>query len=135
MGIYQEFRLTGVGVANVLVEFLRKNAGPALDSGHPLRVTVTSESRRRNGEQNRRLWGFVYRCVSEQVQVSGRRFSPDVWHEYFARLYGQHEDITLPDGEVIVRRKSTADMTVAEFSQYMESVCAHAATEYGVVFE
>ena len=66
-GVYREFVLTGRGAGSVLTEFLRKHAGPELNAGRPLRVIVTSEAKRRNAEQNRRLWGFVYRCIADQA--------------------------------------------------------------------
>jgi hypothetical protein len=49
-------------------------------------------------------------------------------------LAREHDEVTLPDGEVILKRKSTADMSVRAFAEYMERVTAYAATELGVVF-
>lgn len=133
-GVYREFVLNGRGAGNLLTEFLRQHAGPELNAGRPLRVIVTSEAKRRNAEQNRRLWGFVYRCIADQAMVNGRHFGADVWHEHFARMFAEHDEVTLPDGEVILKRKSTADMSVRAFAEYMERVTAYAATELGVVF-
>jgi hypothetical protein len=40
----------------------------------------------------------------------------------------------LPGGEVITRRMSTTEMSVGTFTEYMQNVEAHAATELGVQF-
>jgi hypothetical protein len=58
-----------------------------------------------------------------------------VWHEFFARKFGVCEDVTLPDGEVVSRRRSTTDMSVSEFTTYMNEVESYAVQSLGVVFE
>jgi hypothetical protein len=125
--LYREFTLRNGGVWQALVALVKANAPSFAEKGEPLRVIITSEEKKRNAEQNKFLWGVVYRDIAEQAWVEGRQFDKDTWHEYFARKFGVCEDVTLPDGEVIVRRKSTAQMSVGEFSQYMTQVQAHAA--------
>lgn len=132
--LYREFTLRNGGVWQALVALVKANAPSFAEKGEPLRVIITSEEKKRNAEQNKFLWGVVYRDIAEQAWVEGRQFDKDTWHEYFARKFGVCEDITLPDGEVIVRRKSTAQMSVGEFSQYMTQVQAHAAGTLGVEF-
>lgn len=66
---------------------------------------------------------------------AGKRFDKDVWHEHFARMFGVCDEMTLPDGEIILRRKSTTQMTIGEFSDYLQQVQAHAASELSVVFD
>jgi hypothetical protein len=73
--------------------------------------------------------------ISEQSFVNGQQFDKDVWHEYLARKFGVLEEVTLPDGEIITRRKSTTQMSVSEFGEYMENVESYAAMNLGVVFE
>jgi hypothetical protein len=133
--LYREFRVIGPSVWQALVAFVRSNAKAQADKGQPLRIIVTAEERKRNSEQNRFYWGAVITPIMDQAWVNGRQFDKDIWHEYFARLYGVCEDVTLPDGEIVTRRKSTSDMTVAEFSEYLERVQAHAAGELGVCFQ
>ena len=38
----------------------------------------------------------------------------------------------LPDGEIIQRRKSTTELTVAEFAEYTEKCRAYAAVDLGI---
>ena len=41
----------------------------------------------------------------------------------------------MPYGEIVLRRKSTTELTVFEFSDYLQRVQAEAANTLGVVFE
>lgn len=132
--LYREFTLRNGGIWSALVAFVKANAPAFAEKGEPLRVIVTSEERKRNAEQNRFYWGVVLRDIAEQAWVEGRQFDKDTWHEYFARKFGVCEDVTLPDGEIIVRRKSTTAMSVHEFSEYTTKVQAHAAGHFGVEF-
>jgi hypothetical protein len=133
--LYREFTLRNGGIWSTLVAFVKANAPAFAEKGEPLRIIVTSEEKKRNAEQNRFYWGVVLRDISEQAWIEGRQFDKDTWHEFFARKFGVCEDVTLPDGEVIVRRKSTTQMSVHEFSEYMNQVQAHAASALGVEFE
>lgn len=133
--IYREFIIRSPESAKAAFALVKANAQAAIDSGSPLRIIITAEEKRRNNDQNRYLWGVVYKTISEQAYVNNRLFSSDVWHETLARKFWICEDVTLPDGEVIVRRKSTSLMSVGDFSLYIEQVRAYAATELGVVFE
>lgn len=132
--LYREFVLRGPTIWQGLVSFVRANAKACNDRGTPLRVIVTEEEERRRLQQNRFYWGAVITRIAEQAWVDGQQFSKDAWHEYYGRLFGVCEDVTLPDGEVVTRRLSTADMTVGDFSEYCERVQAHAAAEFGVEF-
>jgi len=133
--MYREFTLTSNGVWNALKELVKANAAAFASKGEPLRVIVTSEERKRNSRANRFYWGAVLRNIAEQAWVNGQQFSAEVWHEHYARKFGVCEDVTLPSGEVIVRRKSTTDMSEKEFSEYTTRVQADAASNLGVEFE
>ncbi|KVV22326.1 recombinase [Burkholderia multivorans] len=133
--LYREFTLKNGGVWSALVAFVRANAPTFASKGEPLRVIVTAEERQRNQQQNRFYWGAVLKQISEQAWVEGRQFDKDAWHEYFARKYGVCDELVLPDGEIITRRKSTTQMSVGEFSTYLNQIQAYAAGELGVEFE
>src|ERR1700741_3681410 len=108
--LYREFTLKNGGVWNAVVAFIKANARTFPDKGEPLRIIVTAEERQRNAAQNRFYWGAVLKQIAEQAWVDGRQFDKDTWHEYLARCYGVCEEMTLPDGEIITRRKSTTTM-------------------------
>jgi hypothetical protein len=132
--IYKEYVLTGKSVWHSLRELVRANAVAMNERGTPLRIIVTSSDRKRSSEQNAFYWSAVLRDIADQAWVIGQQFTADVWHEHYARMFGVCEDVTLPTGEVIVRRKSTTDMKVSEFSEYLSQVQADAAQNHGVRF-
>lgn len=133
--VYREFVLRSPGIWSAVLAFVKANASALIEKGTPLRVIFTTDERTRNNEQNKRLWGYLYKNIAEQAWVNGQQFDADVWHEWYARKFGVLEEITLPDGEIVTRRKSTRDMTVSEFSTFMQRIEADAASEHGVVFE
>ncbi|MBR8169002.1 recombination protein NinB [Burkholderia cenocepacia] len=132
--LYREFTLRDGGIWAHVVAFVRANAQAFAERGEPLRVIVTAEEKQRNALQNRLYWGAILKAVAEQAWVDGRQYDKDAWHEYFARKFGVCDELVLPDGEIILRRKSTTQMTVGEFSEYLNQIQAYAAAELGVEF-
>lgn len=133
--IYREFTLFGASSWSALRAFVSANAKACVERGKPLRVIVTEDEKKRNNEQNKRLWKAVYEQIAAQTWVNGRQFSKDVWHEWFADKHMPKVEFVMPDGEIRSRRKSTSELTVSEFSEYMNTVEAEAATELGVEFQ
>jgi len=133
--MYREFTIRNNDVWNALKELVKANAPAFASKGEPLRIIVTSEERKRNAEQNKFYWGVILRDIADNAWVNSRQFDKDVWHEHFARQFGVSEDIELPNGETVTRRKSTTQMSVGEFSTYMTQVQAYAASTLGVEFE
>lgn len=132
--IYREFVLCGPSIWSALCAFVSANARSCVERGRPLRVIVTEDEKKRNNEQNKRLWKAVYEQIAEQAWVDGKQFSKDVWHEWYAGKYMPKIEFVMPDGEIVMRRKSTSELTVSEFSEYMQRVEADAASELGVMF-
>lgn len=133
--LYREFTLRAPEAWKALAAFVAANARACLDRGKPLRIIVTEEERRRTLEQNARLWAAVYSQIAEKAWIDGRQFSKEVWHEWFAERHMPRVEMVMPDGEIRSRRKSTTELTVAEFAEYMHKVEAEAATELGVEFD
>lgn len=93
--LYKEFTLRSPGIWPTVLAFIKANAQACLERGHPLRIIVTAEERRRTSEANKFYWGVVLRDISEQAWVQGRQFDTSTWHAYFAELYGEKVEITL----------------------------------------
>lgn len=132
--LYREFRISGKGAWDALVTFVRANAKAFIELGKPLRIIVTSEDKPRSVEQNARLWAIVTE-ISEQAWVNGRQYDKDTWYEMFARMYLPMQEIVLPTGEIVLRRKSTKDLKVGEFGEFMQKVEAYAGAELGIEIE
>lgn len=133
--MYREFVIRSPDIWQAFCTVVKTNAKGFADSGTPFRIILTTDSAKRNELQNRRYWGYLLKHIAEQAWVNGKQFDKDVWHEYLARKFGILEEIILPDGEIITRRKSTTQMTVSEFAEYMENVESYAALSLGVTFE
>ncbi|MDR0770164.1 MAG: recombination protein NinB [Burkholderiales bacterium] len=134
MTLYREFILDHKGVWPIFVAFVKANYDALIDAGLPLYIIVTTAEKKRNTLQNARLW-WLYKTIAEQAWVNGRQFDKDAWHEFFARKHCPKTEMVLPDGEIITRRKSTAEMNIGEFSEYMQNIEIDATTELGVRFE
>lgn len=132
--LYKEFVLRGPLQWQQVLALVKGNAKACNDAGKPLRLIVTQDEKKRSREQNACYWAYLTQ-IAEQAWVGGRTFDKEVWHEFFARQFGPQDELILPDGEVVLRRKSTTQMTVGEFSEYIEKVAAHAVTELGVNLE
>lgn len=132
--LYREFTLNSPAAWRDFKAVVRENAKPHNDAGKPLRVILTSSESKRSSEANAFYWSFVLPQIAEQAWVDGRQHSKEVWHEYFAQAFAEKIEFALPDGEILIRRKSTSEMRVGEFSNYIKQVESFAATELGVRF-
>ena len=87
----------------------------------------------RNNEQNRRLWALNF-AVAEKLKPQGKMYSADQWHTYFKSRFLGCDETLLPGGKQIIIPRSTADLDVAEFGDYMDKVEAW-ANEHGCYLE
>lgn len=133
--LYREFVLRSPSIWKALCAFVAGNASACLDRGHPLRVIVTEEDRKRSTEQNRFFHGPVLDAITEQAWWQGRRYPKEFWKEYFRRRYLLKDEHTTPDGEVVSIYWSTADLNVRQMTEFLEKVQAEAASEWGVEFD
>ncbi|CAG4900509.1 recombination protein NinB [Paraburkholderia saeva] len=115
--------------AKKMVQFVKENAGEQARIGRPLVVTVTEYKAKRSSEANARYWALLGE-IAEQVQVNGKWFSRDVWHEWAKEQYAPK--IEGPSGLLTV---STSQMNTEQFNRYMTQIESHAARELGVEFE
>lgn len=140
MAVLRTFILRDGSVAAGLVAFLKEHAGPMVAAGTPLQVTVAKHRRTRSNEANAFYWAAVLTPIAQQVSVGGRWFSADTWNEQMKRDHlpeqcaaGVEKWAILPDGsrELLM---STSDLNTEEMAEYLNKVQAHAASEWGVVF-
>lgn len=132
--LYREFVLDNEPRWNAAKLFIDSNWRGFVDQKSPIRLIITTAESKRNNEQNRRYWKAVIEQIADQVWLDGRKFSKETWHEHYAEKFGIEEEIRMPTGELRLRRKSTTEYKVKEFSDYMAKVEADAAQEYGVKF-
>lgn len=114
--------------AQSLVAYLKQHAGPQARAGKPLVVTVAEHKAKRSSEANARYWALLAE-ISEQVQINGKSYSKDVWHEHFKDLFAPKED-----GPGRLLPISTSQMNTEQFNTYMTQIESYAAQELGVEF-
>lgn len=66
--------------------------------------------------------------------MQGKTFSPETWHEWAKSKWIGRDDVTLPSGKVIPMIRSSAELDVAAFADYMTAVESWAA-EHGVYLD
>lgn len=115
-------------------------AGEAMiAAGKPVHVKLTEWEDDITAKQRSFLHAAVFPQVAEQVRVNGERFVPEMWKEYFRKLFlgSRYVMQKLPGQKRAVPvkvRVSTEDLGIKAYSEYIDRVIAHAATEFGVSF-
>ena len=93
----------------------------------PLTVEIKPYRKGRSAAQNRLYFKWLGEIADHIEASTGERYSTDDLHEFFRDLYLPQKVIDLA-GEVRKARKSSAKLTVAEFSEYLERI-EHYATD------
>jgi len=87
----------------------------------------------RGHEQNAKYWLLLH-LISERIKIDGQDYRPDVWHEWAKSRFIGRDEVHLPNGKDVTIIRSSADLDVDAFSDYMTKVEAWAA-ERGVFLE
>lgn len=137
--------------AHEAVTLLYAQAKLLLADGKPVKLSVSPFYEELSARQRRFFHGPVLNQIAEQVRMpDGSRYVAKVWKEYF-------RDLFLPARWVVERRpkwcpktqrvvlakratprmekRSTEELNVKQYSELIEKVLAHAASEFGVVFD
>lgn len=115
-----------------VAELAEKTFGPVTVRISRERCPTCGSTKKRSSEANRRYWALLHE-ISDKLLTKDEegnntvRHSADVWHLYFKQRFLGSNDITLPNRKVITQPNSSADLEVAEFSDYMDKVQAWAA--------
>ncbi len=121
-----------------------------IDQGKRVVFSVGEDFEPISIKQRRFLHGPVFGQISEQVRVGGERYVMAIWKEFFRKLF-------LPDRFEMQRRpvwdkkqcrlvqakratpqrvrSSTEDLSVKQYSEYIDKVISHAVTEWNVIFD
>ena len=152
-GASQEERHAALVQANVIARSLVDNERAAIargdvvesddeDAGAPrrFRIVIGIDHETKSVKQRKFLHGVVLPQVSAQVRVDGQRYVAALWKEFFRKLLlgDRWESYRLPGHKRATPhrvRVSTEDLSVRQYSDYIDKVIAHAVTELGVEFE
>ena len=105
-----------------------------------LRLVLGFDHEDKSAKQRRFLHGPVLGQISEQAMVGGFRYVPAVWKEHLRKQFlpDKWESYRMPGAKRATPhrvRVSTEDLSVKQYSEYIEKVLAYAASELGVVFD
>ena len=108
-------------------------------AGHKLVIRGEEAQDDRTLKQNKFLWGFVYKHVSEQAQVEGIGATAEGWNLYYKKMFLGYriEKTKLPGKKrpsITRTLRSTKELKVKAMSDYLDKVMAHAATTFCVAF-
>jgi hypothetical protein len=81
---------------------------------------------RRSNPQNSRYWLLVH-TIAERLKPQGVQHSPEVWHTYFKSRFLGCDEVTMPNGKSLQLPRSSADLDVPDFADYMTQVETWAA--------
>ena len=128
------FKATQANLDILIDNNLRPNLKAWIAANGDYEITIRPYKSKRSIEQNKRLWK-IYQVIAECVWVDGRQFSSEVWHEHFKGLYLGFEEIEMPNGDVLKRPISTANIKTDGMTQYQDSIQAWAANNYSIQWE
>lgn len=115
-------------------------AGEAmLNAGQVPQVSLTEWQDDITAKQRGFLHAAVFPQIAEQVRVNGERFVPEIWKEYYRKLFlgSKWRMQKLPGQRRAVPVKvriSTEDLGIKAYSDYIDRVIAHAVSEFAVAF-
>ena len=85
-----------------------------------VRVNAVKWKERRGLSQNSLLWLWL-NYIADNVPVSDKKHSADVWHEYFKNYFCPVKFMAMPAGDDL-QMKSTALLDVGEFCHYLNRI-------------
>lgn len=101
-------------------------------TNEPWVVSFQKLEEKRRDVQNRRYWAIMHE-IAEQLKINNQQMTAEVWHEWAKRRFIGVKEIVLPDGEIVILGMTSTELSVAEFSDYMQMVEAW-AVDHGVIF-
>lgn len=87
----------------------------------PERCPTCKRRHTRSHQANARYWLLLH-AIAEKVKPGGASYSAEAWHTYMKSRYLGCDDVKLPNLKTLSMPRSTANLDVAEFNDYMTAV-------------
>ncbi|WAL81335.1 recombination protein NinB [Pandoraea sp. XJJ-1] len=129
--LYREFCVDRRGVLPSIVAFVKANALACFERGEPIRLIVTSDEKKRNSQQNRKLHAMLQE-IADNAWWNGRQYPMEFWKEYYRRRFLLKDEYVIDGGEIIQVYWSTADMSVGHFAELIQRIEVEAARDFGI---
>lgn len=85
------------------------------------RCPTCGRRNRRSNPANARYWLLLH-LAAAKLKPGGQTYSAEQFHIYYKSRFLGADDFTLPNGKTIPIVKSSADLDVTEFAEYMQQV-------------
>ena len=112
----KNFRLTANSIGLFIAELWK------LDLTKAYRVTIVQWREKRSNDQNSLYWKWMAE-LSKQAHVNGKKFSGEVWAEFFKKYYCPDKLIDMPLGEASTV-KGTTNLDTGEMHHYLNKIQA-----------
>lgn len=89
-------------------------------------VEIKSLLNSRSQQQNRYMWGIVYKIIGDELGMT----SEEVHEVYKEKFLSYKKEIK---GKFYTFTKSTTELNVVEFGEYLDKVIRHASSELGLI--
>ena len=117
-----------------LAHVMHELSGIKLDPNHPMQVVISEYKPSRSLAQNRLYWMWMRQISDDYAESGGDIQSPEVWSEYFKRLFLGMERHSV-QGIGIQLVQSTTELSIKEFAGYLEMVDMFSAEELAIVLQ
>lgn len=85
------------------------------------RCKLCGRRNRRSNPANARYWLLLHLAASK-LTPGGQTYSAEQFHIYYKTRFLGCDDFTLPNGKTVAIPKSSAELDVSEFNEYMTQV-------------
>jgi len=89
------------------------------------RCPTCGHRHRRSRQQNALYWLLLHQ-LAEKLKPNGVTYSTDAWHWYMKSRFLGNDEISLPNGNVVNMPRSSAELPVDKFNEFLGRVEAWA---------
>lgn len=112
-----------------------------IQDGKRVQISASEDNDPITAKQRRFFHGPILNQISEQVRVGGERYTTDIWKIYFKKLIlerrPRYEMTRMPGAKRATPRRKwwgTEELSIKQYSAFIDEVIAYAATEWAVEF-
>lgn len=100
----------------------------------PVRITIKSAARVRSLAQNRLYWGVYVPALRNHLMKQGEVYSPEALHAMLKDRFLRQPIVIENSGELLgYNTRSTTELTVIEFNEFLDRVGQWYAETFGIV--
>jgi hypothetical protein len=85
------------------------------------RCPTCGRRHKRSHPQNARYWLLIH-AIADKIKPQNVQHSPEVWHCYFKSKFIGCDEVVMPNKKTLLLPRSSADLDVGEFAEYMTQV-------------